>query len=117
MLSDQIESQTEKITDLERILDDKKEVLKKTEELLQREMLNRSVLIVRWIRTMIQIQVNTNNYFQYSIFDKDIGKEVYFSPIKPRYIVAKINPNPLGIWAEEGGFSSSLFGLAALFLF
>ncbi len=41
MLSDQIENQTEKITDLERILDDKKEVLKKTEELLQREMLNR----------------------------------------------------------------------------
>ncbi len=43
MLSDQIENQTEKITDLERILDDKKEVLKKTEELLQREMLNRLV--------------------------------------------------------------------------
>jgi hypothetical protein len=42
VLSDQIENQTEKITDLERILDDKKEVLKKTEELLQREMLNRS---------------------------------------------------------------------------
>ncbi len=41
VLSDQIENQTEKITDLERILDDKKEVLKKTEELLQREMLNR----------------------------------------------------------------------------
>ncbi len=40
-MSDQIENQTEKITDLERILDDKKEVLKKTEELLQREMLNR----------------------------------------------------------------------------
>jgi hypothetical protein len=44
VLSDQIESQTEKITDLERILDDKKEVLRKTEELLQREMLNRFVI-------------------------------------------------------------------------
>ena len=44
-MSDQIESQTEKITDLERILDDKKEVLRKTEELLQREMLNRSISI------------------------------------------------------------------------
>ena len=42
VLSDQIENQTEKISDLERILDDKKEVLRKTEELLQREMLNRS---------------------------------------------------------------------------
>jgi hypothetical protein len=46
VLSDQIENQTEKITDLERILDDKKEVLRKTEELLQREMLNRSQSIL-----------------------------------------------------------------------
>ena len=35
MLSDQIESATDKITDMEKLLDDKKEVLRKTEELLQ----------------------------------------------------------------------------------
>ena len=35
VLSDQIESATDKITDMEKLLDDKKEVLRKTEELLQ----------------------------------------------------------------------------------
>ena len=38
MLSDQIESATDKITDMEKLLDDKKEVLRKTEELLQVSM-------------------------------------------------------------------------------
>ena len=53
-MSDQIESQTEKITDLERILDDKKEVLRKTEELLQREMLNRSISI-NFLHILVQL--------------------------------------------------------------
>lgn len=44
MLSDQIENQTEKISDLEKVLDDKKDVLRKTEDVLQREMLTRSSL-------------------------------------------------------------------------
>ena len=41
MLSDQIHNQTDKILDLERTLDSKKEALKKTEDLLQIEMINR----------------------------------------------------------------------------
>ena len=53
-MSDQIESQTEKITDLERILDDKKEVLRKTEELLQREMLNRFISI-NFLHILVQL--------------------------------------------------------------
>ena len=40
-MSDQLESQTDKISDLENLLDDKKEVLKKTEEVLNMEILNR----------------------------------------------------------------------------
>merc|ERR1719410_30126 len=44
MLSDQIHNQTDKILDLERTLDTKKEALKKTEDLLQMEMINRSSL-------------------------------------------------------------------------
>merc|ERR1719266_213933 len=44
MLSDQIHNQTDKILDLERTLDSKKEALKKTEDLLQIEMINRSSL-------------------------------------------------------------------------
>ena len=41
MLSDQIHNQTDKILDLERTLDSKKEALKNTEDLLQIEMINR----------------------------------------------------------------------------
>ena len=41
VMSDQLETQTDKISDLERMLDDKKELLKKTEEVLQREIINR----------------------------------------------------------------------------
>ena len=41
MLSDQLDSQTDKITDLERVLDNKKEMLRTTEEILQREIINR----------------------------------------------------------------------------
>jgi hypothetical protein len=40
-MSDQLESQSDKISDLEKILDDKKDVLRKTEDILQREMLTR----------------------------------------------------------------------------
>ena len=45
MLSDQIHNQTDKILDLERTLDSKKEALKKTEDLLQIEMINRSNIL------------------------------------------------------------------------
>ena len=44
ILSDQIDSQTDKISELQRVLDDKKDVLRKTEDVLQREMLTRSSL-------------------------------------------------------------------------
>ena len=44
MLSDQVESQTEKITDLERVLDDKQGALQKTEDVLARELLEKSAL-------------------------------------------------------------------------
>ena len=44
MLADQVDSQIEKIGDLEKLLDDKKEVLRRTEDILQREMINRSAL-------------------------------------------------------------------------
>ena len=44
VLADQVDNQIEKIGDLEKLLDDKKEVLKRTEDILQREMINRSAL-------------------------------------------------------------------------
>ena len=43
-MADQVDNQIEKIGDLEKLLDDKKEVLKRTEDILQREMINRSAL-------------------------------------------------------------------------
>ena len=43
-MADQVDSQIEKIGDLEKLLDDKKEVLRRTEDILQREMINRSAL-------------------------------------------------------------------------
>ena len=46
MLSDQIHNQTDKILDLERTLDSKKEALKKTEDLLQIEMINRLNILI-----------------------------------------------------------------------
>ena len=55
VLSDQIDSQTEKICDLERTLDDKKEDLKKTEDLLQVEMMNRSTLETTKLELMSEI--------------------------------------------------------------
>lgn len=55
VLSDQIDSQTEKICDLERTLDGKKEDLKKTEDLLQLEMLNRSTLETAKLELMSEI--------------------------------------------------------------
>jgi len=55
VLSDQIDSQTEKICDLERTLDDKKEDLKKTEDLLQEEMMNRSTLETTKLELMSEI--------------------------------------------------------------
>ena len=52
MLSDQIHNQTDKILDLERTLDSKKEALKKTEDLLQIEMINRLNIcfLLNWSR-------------------------------------------------------------------
>lgn len=44
VLSEQIEAQTDKITDLEKTLQEKKQVLVNTEDMLQREMLSRSSL-------------------------------------------------------------------------
>lgn len=44
VLSDQVENQTDKITDLERVLDDKQGVLQKTEDVLARELLEKSAL-------------------------------------------------------------------------
>eukprot|EP00092_Neocalanus_flemingeri_P002953 GFUD01003158.1.p1 GENE.GFUD01003158.1~~GFUD01003158.1.p1 ORF type:complete len:836 (+),score=169.21 GFUD01003158.1:155-2662(+) len=55
VLSDQIENQTDKITDLEKILDDKKEVLKKTEDVLQREILNKSSLETQKLELLSEI--------------------------------------------------------------
>jgi len=55
LLSDQIDSQTEKIGDLERTLDGKKEDLKKTEDLLQIEMMNRSTLETTKLELMSEI--------------------------------------------------------------
>ena len=52
MLSDQVDSQCEKIGDLEKLLDDKKEVLKRTEDILQREMINRSALETKKLELM-----------------------------------------------------------------
>ena len=52
VLSDQIESATDKINDMEKLLDDKKEVLRKTEELLQREILTRSSLETQKLELM-----------------------------------------------------------------
>lgn len=55
LLSDQLESQTDKISDLEKNLDDKKDVLRKTEDVLQREMLTRSSLETKKLELMSEI--------------------------------------------------------------
>ena len=55
LLSDQIEAQTDKISDLEKILDDKKDVLRKTEDVLQREMITRSSLETKKLELMSEI--------------------------------------------------------------
>ena len=52
VLSDQVDSQCEKIGDLEKLLDDKKEVLRRTEDILQREMINRSALETKKLELM-----------------------------------------------------------------
>ena len=52
VLSDQVDSQCEKIGDLEKLLDDKKEVLRRTEDILQREMINRSGLETKKLELM-----------------------------------------------------------------
>ena len=54
-MSDQIESQNDKISDLEKILDDKKDVLRKTEDILQREMLTRSSLETQKLELMSEL--------------------------------------------------------------
>ena len=51
-MSDQVDSQCEKIGDLEKLLDDKKEVLRRTEDILQREMINRSALETKKLELM-----------------------------------------------------------------
>jgi len=55
VLSDQIENQTDKISDLEKVLDDKKEVLRKTEDVLQREILNKSSLETQKLELLSEI--------------------------------------------------------------
>ena len=55
VLSDQLENQTDKITDLEKVLDDKKESLRKTEDLLQREILNKSSLETQKLELIAEI--------------------------------------------------------------
>ena len=55
VLSDQVDSQCEKIGDLEKLLDDKKEVLRRTEDILQREMINRSALETKKLELMSEL--------------------------------------------------------------
>ena len=55
VLSDQIESANDKIGDMEKLLEDKKEVLRKTEDLLQREVLARSSLETQKLELMSQL--------------------------------------------------------------
>ena len=54
-MSDQLENQSDKISDLEKILDDKKDVLRKTEDILQREMLTRSSLETQKLELMSEL--------------------------------------------------------------
>ena len=55
VMSDQLENQTDKITDLEKVLDDKKEALRKTEDVLQREILNKSSLETQKLELIAEI--------------------------------------------------------------
>ena len=55
VMSDQLENQTDKITDLEKVLDDKKEALRKTEDVLQREILNKSSLETQKLELVAEI--------------------------------------------------------------
>eukprot|EP00095_Tigriopus_kingsejongensis_P000014 snap_masked-scaffold342_size201858-processed-gene-1.3 protein:Tk00014 transcript:snap_masked-scaffold342_size201858-processed-gene-1.3-mRNA-1 annotation:"hypothetical protein D910_10177" len=55
LLSDQLESQTDKITDLEKNLDHKKDALRKTEDVLQHEMLTRSSLETKKLELLSEI--------------------------------------------------------------
>ncbi|XP_040580296.1 LOW QUALITY PROTEIN: uncharacterized protein [Lepeophtheirus salmonis] len=55
VLSRQIDGQTNKIYDLEKVLDDKKDVLRKTEDVLSREMLSRSSLETKKLELLSEI--------------------------------------------------------------
>ncbi|QQP34912.1 PTPRF interacting protein_ binding protein 1 (Liprin beta 1), partial [Caligus rogercresseyi] len=55
VLSRQIDGQTNKIYDLEKILDDKKDVLRKTEDVLSREILSRSSLETKKLELLSEI--------------------------------------------------------------
>ena len=55
VLSDQLENQTDKIVSLEKVLDDKKETLRRTEDLLQREILNKSSLETQKLELIAEI--------------------------------------------------------------
>ena len=55
VMSDQLGNQTDKIADLEKVLDDKKEALKKTEDVLQREILNKSSLETQKLELIAEI--------------------------------------------------------------
>ena len=74
MLSDQVESQTEKITDLERVLDDKQGALQKTEDVLARELLEKSALETARLGLLSEItdmrlrQVDQNFVNKFCIF-------------------------------------------------
>ena len=81
-MADQVDSQIEKIGDLEKLLDDKKEVLRRTEDILQREMINRSALETKKLELLTDLsQVPFIDYIEKLTkrLVKLISTKVYFT--------------------------------------
>ena len=88
LLSDQLDCQTEKIGDLERLLDDKKDVLQKTEDVLQREMLTRSSLETKKLELMSNISELKLNQVAVERDNTDLRRRLMDGNRQKRYVVS-----------------------------
>ncbi len=80
LLSDQLENQTEKISDLQRVLGDKRDILRRTEESLQREVLSRSSLETRKLELLSEISGLKLRQATLEKENLDLKRQLQFQP-------------------------------------
>ena len=106
VMSDQLENQTDKITDLEKVLDDKKEALRKTEDVLQREILNKSSLETQKLEliaeiTDVKVKLNSTERENQEL-RRRLAQAHHLSDSSsstlPRRISSSSQPPPLGVF-------------------